>query len=750
MEMNDSSDFLLLRDLNVAFCVGVDNWERNRKQPLVLTVRLKSTSVALTGSTDFLGSNMNYSTVSKDIIKFLSSDMSQVRSLEALAICIARLCILKCGAEKVDLEVKKPRALLHAEYVCVRISRSRADILAYDAAISTPSVSIPSFTFSVPAPTDFQVEDLRDHFQICNLNLSAIIGINTWEREEKQKIIINIVVHFPNPLEILGDHVPPSMNYRRIAEAVTKHVENSSYKTQEALVESIAYVCLHDCRTPKVTIRVEKPSALLYAASAGCQITRDSSWAFDVKSSGSAVVSSRQTELSFVGETSEWKTVYLALGSNLGNSIANIESALRKLEGNDAVKVLDTSFLYETAAMYVTDQPNFLNAACKISTTLSPENLLKVLKTIEEEVGRVVSKKWGPRAIDLDILLYETLEINTPLLTIPHPRMSEREFVLRPLSDIAANLEHPKLFRTIAKLLALLGHETASEPTSLFRKVIPLSNQIIPLSTKTYIMGILNVTPDSFSDGGNFNNPASALVHATHLAASSTIIDVGGMSTRPNAEDISEAEELARVVPVISALRNAGIKTPLSVDTFRAGVAEAAVAAGANLVNDVTGGLGDPQMYKVMARLGVPVCLMHMRGTPQTMMELTEYNGDVVEVVRAELATCVNRAIACGVRRWNIVVDPGIGFAKTGEQSLQLLKGLKMLATRELEGFPVLVGPSRKRFLGTLTGQTVSKDRVWGTAAACSVAVAGGADFLRVHDVEEMKDVITVADSCWR
>ncbi|QIZ71569.1 dihydropteroate synthase [Oxynema aestuarii] len=271
---------------------------------------------------------------------------------------------------------------------------------------------------------------------------------------------------------------------------------------------------------------------------------------------------------------------------------------------------------------------------------------------------------------------------------------------------------------------------------------------------KTYIMGILNVTPDSFSDGGQYDTVETAIARARELVeAGADLLDLGGQSTRPGAREVSPEQERDRVVPVVRSLRDPSSpfastfeNLPISVDTTRASVAEAAVEAGATWVNDVSGGLADPQMLPTIAALGVGAILMHMRGTPQTMQQLTDYDDLIGEIYRV-LETQIDAAIAAGIPREKIVVDPGIGFAKTYEQNLEILR--KIPVFRRL-GVPVLIGPSRKSFIGHLLDRPDPKQRVWGTAAACCAAIAGGADIVRVHDVAEMADVCRVADAIFR
>jgi dihydropteroate synthase len=263
---------------------------------------------------------------------------------------------------------------------------------------------------------------------------------------------------------------------------------------------------------------------------------------------------------------------------------------------------------------------------------------------------------------------------------------------------------------------------------------------------RTYLMGVLNVTPDSFSDGGEFNAPAAALTQAQRLVeAGADLIDIGGQSTRPGAEQVSVEEELRRVLPVVEAVRSR-LSVPISVDTTRASVAQAVVNAGADLVNDISGGTFDPDMLQIVAQMQVPIVLMHLRGTPQTMQKLTEYQdliGEIYEFLERQIAT----AVAAGIERSRLIIDPGIGFAKTAQQNLEILR---QLPTFRSLGVPILVGPSRKSFIGRILDQPDPKGRVWGTAATCCSAIAGSADILRVHDVLEMRDVCRVADAIWR
>ena len=253
------------------------------------------------------------------------------------------------------------------------------------------------------------------------------------------------------------------------------------------------------------------------------------------------------------------------------------------------------------------------------------------------------------------------------------------------------------------------------------------------------IMGILNVTPDSFSDGGRFLDPAAALVQARVLAAEgAALLDIGGESTRPGAAEVAVDEEVARTAPVIGALRAGGLTTPISVDTRKARVAQAALAAGAGIVNDVAAMGFDPAMASVVAEAGAPIILMHSIGTPATMQQDPRYEDvllDVYDFLKARIAV----AEAAGIARERIMVDPGIGFGKTAAHNLALVRGLGLF--HDL-GVPVLLGASRKRFIGAIGGEDVAERRMPGSVAVALAGVAQGAQVLRAHDVAETRQAL--------
>jgi dihydropteroate synthase len=259
-------------------------------------------------------------------------------------------------------------------------------------------------------------------------------------------------------------------------------------------------------------------------------------------------------------------------------------------------------------------------------------------------------------------------------------------------------------------------------------------------------MGVINLTPDSFSDGGQFNQLDRALAEASRqIASGADCLDLGAQSTRPNAVEVGADEELKRLLPTLRAIRAAHPKVLISVDTFLAAVANQALEAGADWINDVSGGRHDSEMLPLIARAGCPFVLMHSRGTSRTMDLCTDYGDQgVVQGVLEELRAATDRAVETGVRLDQLLWDPGLGFAKTTAQNLTLLQQLNTLVA---EGIPLLLGPSRKRFIGAVLDEPRARARLWGTAAVCARAVDAGVAVLRVHDVGPIHQVVTMASA---
>lgn len=434
--------------------------------------------------------------------------------------------------------------------------------------------------------------------------------------------------------------------------------------------------------------------------------------------------------------------IYLSLGTNLGDRHANLQAAIDalrlKTEITAVINITAVSPLYQTAPWGVTDQPDFLNLCVAADTTLSPHELFSRLKAIETELGRKTAVRWGPRLIDIDILFYNDLVLQDGTLTIPHASIADRAFVLAPLADIAPDLIHPQTGLSVRTML-----ENA-EQTAVYKLPHPFP------ANKTYVMGIINATPDSFSGDGVDGNVQAAVAQAIQFVADGAdILDIGAESTRPGSAPITAAEEMARLIPVITAVR-AAVDLPISVDTYRADVAEAALNAGADWVNDVWGLRMDDGMADLIARAGCPIVLMHNRSKPKEAAQETTLGGryigsvydNLMADVRRELEESIAIALAAGVKKEQIILDPGIGFGKTVAQNLQLLNQLPQIKAM---GYPILLGTSRKSFIG-YTLDLPPDERVEGTAATVAIGIERGADIIRVHDVKAMARVARMTD----
>ena len=267
-------------------------------------------------------------------------------------------------------------------------------------------------------------------------------------------------------------------------------------------------------------------------------------------------------------------------------------------------------------------------------------------------------------------------------------------------------------------------------------------NWCINPDKETLVMGIVNVTPDSFSDGGKFYSTKDAIAHASKLICEGAdIIDIGGESTRPGANEISSSDELRRVIPVIRGIRSNNPDILISIDTTKAIVAKKAVEVGANIINDVSGLSFDSQMPKTVASLNAHIIIMHMKGNPRNMQKNPEYK-DLIDDILYYFKERIKIATKAGINKKMIILDPGIGFGKTVEHNFQILSKLNKFNKLEL---PLLIGPSRKSFIG-LTLNLAPEDRIDGTAATVALGVNNGARIIRVHDVEKMKRVVTIAD----
>ncbi|KAI0664079.1 Dihydropteroate synthase [Cubamyces menziesii] len=856
MSQSRFSDYIRVKDLalTVSFSDG-SRWPSStpHPQPVVVTCSI-AYDVRRAAAGDDLNHSVNYSAVASNIKAV--GDAEVFPSTEAFA---DRICETHA------------RRFPDAGTLTLSIARTKA--LLYGASFG--------MEFTKRSGEDPEEET----FFLRELTCYAILGIHPHERQRKQHVCVDV------SLTKKRSRLVP-LDYRALEQRLFDFVEESKYLTVESLASEIAKLVLSFVGEDhsRATVRVSKPSALLTAEASEVEVTRSFAET-DVQDTHatpsiplSAATSSTTTiprpfEVRNSPGTSSNSLLHkaaIAIGTNLGDRFANIELALRLLEapstdldnweGEPQVVIVDTSFMYETAPMYVAEQPRFINCACMIETNLEPRALLGFLKHIENTVGRVESFRNGPRAIDLDIVFYDSIVMDTRPesargkldnlsgeLVIPHPRLGEREFVLRPLTDMIPEYIIPTTGKSVEASLVTLMAQPSTAPAMY--KVIPfprypLPNRrgeqpshlskirpVPPTATywtfpvtnhpssgkqpprKSYIMATLNATPDSFSDGSAHYSLPDALSYANAAVSDgANIIDIGGYSTRPGASYVSPEEEFSRVVPVVQAIRGlwqeGAVTTPggklpsiaktaatlISVDTFRWEVAEESVHAGANCINDVYAFSGPDwpatarsaehfaKMRQVARDLAVPVVLMHSRGPASANKDYSQYDyamdadgrGAVLEGVRVELGAKVEAAVKGrgGIRRWLVIVDPGLGFSKTVEGNLEVLRDAASVVSEyserlrnltappsrplrnPLAGYPMLVGASRKSFLGAILErpdsvgnyegrQTRPVERDFATAAAVSCAVQQGATVVRVHDVLRLGDVVRIGTALW-
>lgn len=755
------SDKVYISGLQAQAIVGVDHWQKPVPHPVAVDA-VFSTNFSKASESDNLHYSLNYAVISDKIAKFIQkNNQKNFHSLGGLAGAVFEVLAEERNAcTEVELKVSAPKVDI------------RAPVL-YKMGTSNPGI--------------YTIEGLR---------ALTLIGVFTFERLNKQFVLLDIDLGVPSG----------HLNVSQVSESVHEYLEQLNFKTVEALVMLTAQWILQNFpNVESAAVHVTKPNAIVYTEGVGvsCFYRRVDFVGKD------PIVLTKATETKLFdlpvelhSDFTGHHTVLIAVGSNEGNQLENINRALSLLDAHPNITVEATSSLYVSRAMYYTEQPDFYNGAFRLSVEdLSPHELLEVLKNIEYgEMSRVKEFENGPRTIDLDIILYDNVTVNTDDLIVPHKSMLERTFVLQPLCELLPpDYIHPvtaePVHNHLSKLLATPVDPQVQKSSELVLLVPGSGGRVLKFNhngrSPTVLMGVFNATPDLFSDGGrNFNLDASTIV-TTALRLKSEgahIIDVGGVSTRPGSSEPLCEDELARVLPVVKAIRaEPQLDSVLvSVDTYRAEVARQVLQHGADIINDISMGLFDEEIFSVVAEAGCGYIMNHTRGTPESMSKLTDYSesqGHLVESfideakgllppleddaqklisgVSRELATQMVIAGKRGVRKWQIILDPGVGFAKNLKQNLQLVRHarrFKQYAQTDLDsgmytsfhGMSMLIGTSRKRFLGTITGQDVASDRVIATAASVVACIEQGTDIVRVHDVAEVKQAAQTADALYR
>ncbi|KAG7191843.1 trifunctional dihydropteroate synthetase [Scheffersomyces spartinae] len=792
-------DSVFIKKLAATTNIGKDAWNRPTPQPINVSVELR-TDFRKASKSDNLKYSLNYAVISRNILEFLKAhEHKNFKSLGNIAEAVSA----------VVLDEKRGGGLNVKVLVQSTKSEIRADSVKYIASRSNDNEIVEN-----------------DEIEVNGLKLLTIIGVFTFERLQRQIVDIDL------NLQLEGS-TSTSTPISEIIENVVSYVELSNFKTVEALVFKIGQLIFqfYGEKMSTINIKVTKPNAISYTEGVGVSSTMTSETFKDSTPIEFTTEGQNQTQLHGCSmfnlptdtspiDISKDHTAYIAFGSNKGNQVDNINKAILLLE-SFGVKVLATSTLYISKPMYYLNQPDFLNGVLKVQfLNKSPHDLLSIIKDIEyNHINRVKEFDNGPRSIDLDILLYDDITMNEPDLCIPHKSMLERSFVLQPLCELVPHdLLHPisaePLHNHLRQVFLNQPSQSLQESNRLLQYVHlpnyttdenPLKFDHLHNQHPTVVMGVLNITPDSFSDGGDhYNKPIEDILEAAEnmIQDGATVLDIGGVSTKPGSEPPSTEEELARILPVIKAIRSSSSKSEklskviISVDTYRAKVAEECLLAGANIINDISMGMYDDQMFSVVAKYGCPYVMNHTRGSPKSMLSLTTYesntNDDIVEFcidpvkgdmelsyppdvsnlltgIGRELSLQMLKAFEAGVRKWQIIVDPGIGFAKNLEQNVLIIrhashfKKYSVMVRHQDEhlwkltqsylsfnGLPMLLGPSRKKFLGTLVKEPAASRRAIPTAAAIVACVEQRSDIVRVHDVHTVKQAISIADAIYR
>ena len=789
-----STDLVFVKEISATAITGKDAWNRPSPQPITISVSL-NTDFHKASVTDNLKYSVNYAVLTRHISDFIkSNEHKNFKSLGSIAEAVSQIALdeKSGGSEMAKVVVRSPKSEIRADSVEYELIRSRID---------------PSANF--------------DSYNVTKLRLLTIIGVFTFERLQKQIVDIDLNIRIKKD--------DPNLDFHKIVGDIVDYVESSNFKTVEALVFKIGQLTFQNYSNvgiEYVDARVTKPNAFSHVEGVGVSSLMTSKNFADVEPLAVEYVLHDKGDfnLPVENETSQdYKgahVAYIAIGSNI-NQMENITKALERLKTYN-ISLESTSSMYISKPMYHLDQPDFFNAVVKVSfSDYSPHKLLEILKEIEyQHLERVKEIENGPRTIDLDILLYDNVQINTSDLIIPHKLMLERTFVLQPLCELLPpDQTHPisaePFHDHLQQLLSNKPDDHIQTDSSLLQ-LVPVSRvstkdnvmkfDQIHHKSQTLIMGILNMTPDSFSDAGKYYS--SSLEEIVKEAAKlvqqgAYIIDIGGVSTRPGSVEPTEKEEIERVLPLVKKIRESPdsklANILISIDTYRSNVAKQCLEAGADIINDISMGRYDENIFKVVAEYGCPYIMNHSRGTPQTMSKLIKYepnkNDDIIEYiidpksgqqeglnnpelnnflngVSRELSLQILKSFRAGVKKWQIVLDPGVGFAKNLNQNLAIVANASFfkkysiqvnlqgqdasrvshsLSYLSFNGMSVLIGTSRKKFLGTLTGKLDSPaDRVMATAATVTASVQQHADFVRVHDVEKCKDVVVTSDAIYK
>lgn len=506
-----------------------------------------------------------------------------------------------------------------------------------------------------------------ESLMIGDMHGRVVIGCSDVERRQAQDVGLEVELTYPR----VSREYLPRINIQSLISSVIGEMEKGGYNTMEGLTNRIVNFIEERYYFIKVCAFLQKIHSVRGGSGSGVRIERATGHL--------EMVNRRYIE---AADGQRPNTGYLCLGSNIGDKLCNIHKALDLLKKDEGVVIVDTSFLYLSGyqGSHDVEDKEFLNVVVKINTSHSPSSLLRVAKRIEESIGRKKLKRGDGRRIDLDILFYNNLVVDSGDLAIPHSRMHLREWVLRPLGDIDPFFIHPRYNISVACLLedylrkidynVPMELEAGEMPCVRVERVIQVGRRLHKWESRgsTLVMGVLNVTPDSFSDGGlHLNLQDAKRRFAEMVEQGADIIDIGGVSTRPGADEVEVSEEYSRVIPVLEAVREINKDVVISIDTTTPEIARECLKRGADFINTTLHTSETPEMYELIASSNVPIILMHSRGTPKTMTSLASSSRgeSLLQEISRETNGILMEARKKGVYKWNVILDPGIGFAKT-------------------------------------------------------------------------------------
>ncbi|KAJ2556527.1 trifunctional dihydropteroate synthetase [Coemansia sp. RSA 1933] len=826
------TDKYIVRDLEVRSTTLADPDSEERCGVLLkITVELYVSAIR---HVDYNETELiRYSDICRRITSFAKTDCSlpQLEVFAAGIVCEFFDCAPQILA--VRALVQLPYAVPNVEYVSIDVFHTRneppKEIWGFDEVKEGSDGDAPTNGYrehqesfhkkcdKIKALMDVEAE--KDRIIVKNLSLCTESGFHFWGRHYKQTVNIDLVFYLERPTGLaIDDHqdVPTKgTDFAAVVEATVELVENNTFRSVEDMAAAISRTAVRQCGLPEITVHISKPMSVVSVSGEAVEITRaardfpEAHHMRIISDRDSAAYLERPLQInhykqfreSTVQTPDDMHDVYIGMKTSKGDRLGNMYRALYYMRTSlPESRYIESSFLYESPAARGSDGHASLDAAVFIKTNMEPLALHSRLGHIESKIGHGA-------AISLRILLYGELEFDSDGLTVPPPRLHESRIDLCTLCDFDCSLQHPKLATTVQKLYSRLitrnsfpddiiqvTHLKAHRHSKRHSRYKECALQALnPKHQKrTLFMGMLDLRPENADYFDFIYYMSEAFQRVQKLSeGGADIIGISGQLNHPDVAPISAQEEIANIIPLIIHIRNEGIETPISVETYYAEVAVAALDAGADMICDVTGGLADPAILSLVAKRRCPYIIVHSQDHHHLCPVASDihisggHRNDIVCRTRHGLADRIRAALDNGVVRWNIIVDPGVGYVKDGVRDFEMLRRFSQFTARNISmpsktrcssyvdsvrqpkrltskdfvseslatslvNYPVLFGSSRKSFIDDVTENRVDKYNMCGIAAAITAAIQGGASVVQVHDIAEMSDVVCVSDYIYR